>query len=201
MQPWPVTLENAFVRLRPFEPDTDGPEVHALAARAPEIFRFWSYRGAEGWVRSWIEAIRERTEEGSMIAFAVTRAGDGAFVGITSYLDPSPANRSVEVGMTCYAPEVQGTAVNPAAKRLLLAHAFEEQAAVRVQFSVDTRNQRSQAAVLKLGAKREGILRQNKIVADGYLRDTAVFSILDKEWPELRARLDARLADEPMPSG
>jgi RimJ/RimL family protein N-acetyltransferase len=197
MQPRPVSLENAFVRLRPFEPDTDGPEVHELAARAPEIFRFWSYRGAEGWVRSWIEAIRERTEDGSMIPFAVVQPASGAFIGITSYLDPSPANRSVEVGMTCYAPEAQGTPVNPAAKRLLLAHAFEGHGAVRVQFSVDTRNLRSQAAVIKLGARQEGVLRKNKIVADGYLRDTAVFSILDSEWPEVKDRLDARLAIAP----
>ncbi len=190
----PVSLENAFVRLRPFDPGLDGAELHGLAGRAAEIFRFWSYRGPDGWVDRWIEAIRERTEEGSMIPFAVADPVSGAFIGITSYLDPSPANRSVEIGMTCYAPEAQGTPVNPAAKRLLLAHAFEAHGAVRVQFSVDTRNQRSQAAVLKLGARKDGVLRQNKIVADGFIRDTAVFSILDSEWPEVKARLDARLA-------
>ncbi|MGE6698217.1 GNAT family N-acetyltransferase [Hyphomonas sp. NPDC076900] len=188
-----LTLENRFVRLRPFAAGPDGPELYALAERAPEIFRLWSHRGPGDWVGAWIEVIRRRTESGTMIPFTVTRPEDGAFLGITSFLDPSEGNKSLEVGMTCYAPEAQGTVINPACKRLLMAHAFEDWGARRVQYQVDNRNERSKAAVLKLGAKLEGVLRKHKTLPDGFVRDTAFFSILDTEWPEVKARLDARL--------
>ena len=107
--------------------------------------------------------------------------------------DPNAVNCGVEIGMTAYAPHAAGTAINPAAKRLLLAHAFGE-GALRIQFQIDTRNKRSQAAVLKLGAKQEGVLRNHRVLQDGFVRDTAFFSILDSEWPDVKARLDARLA-------
>jgi RimJ/RimL family protein N-acetyltransferase len=186
-------LGNAFVRLRSFDPEADGTELHALARRAPEIFRLWSFRGPGDWVGDWIETIGRRTREGSMVAFAVTEPGSGAFLGITSYLDPNETNKSVEIGMTCYAPEAQGTAVNPSAKRLLLGHAFEAWGARRVQFQVDERNQRSQAGVLKLGAQKEGVLRNHRTLPDGFVRNTVFFSILDREWPQVKALLDARL--------
>lgn len=189
-----ATLENAFVRLRPFEPGADGAELHALAARAPEIFRLWSHRGPGDWVSEWVSVIRRRTEDGSMIAFAVTCPSDGAFLGVTSFLDPSEANKSVEIGMTCYAPEAQGTVVNPACKRLLMGQAFDVWGARRVQYQVDNRNERSKAAVLKLGATQEGVLRNHKTLPDGFVRDTAFFSILDREWGRVKAGLDARLA-------
>jgi RimJ/RimL family protein N-acetyltransferase len=191
----PLTLENAFIRLRPFDPEADGTELHALAARAPEIFRLWSFRGPGDWVGDWVRNIRQRTDGASMIAFAVTHAQCGAFLGVTSYLDPHETNKSVEIGMTCYAPEAQGTAVNPSAKRLLLGQAFEVWGARRVQFQVDERNQRSQAGVLKLGAQREGVLRNHRTLPDGFVRNTVFFSIVDAEWPGVKAGLDGRLAE------
>lgn len=190
----PMVLENRYVRLRPFEPDADGAELRALAERAPEIFRLWYHRGPGDWVGKWVETIRARTADGSMIPFAVTRAADGAFLGCTSWLDPSEAHMSVEIGMTCYAPEAQGTAVNPSCKLLLMQHCFEVWGARRVQYQVDERNKRSQAGVLKLGAKQEGILRNHRTNHDGYVRNTVFFSIIDSEWPEVKARLEARLA-------
>ena len=189
----PVTLENEFVRLRPLDPDGDAAAMSALEARAPEIFRLWSHWGYGDWVGRWIENIRERTHNGTMIAFAVVDPASGTFLGTTSYLDPHEVNRGVEVGMTSYAPEAQGTMINPAAKRLLLAHAFDTHGALRVQFQVDERNIRSQAAVLKLGATKEGVLRNHRILQTGYVRNTVLFSILDTEWPATRDRLDARL--------
>ena len=189
----PVTLENEFVRLRPLDPDGDAAAMYALDARAPEIFKLWSLWGHGDWVGRWVEYIRERTTSGAMIAFAVVDPASGTFLGTTSYIDPSEVNRGVEVGMTCYAPEAQGTVINPAAKRLLLAHAFETHGAVRVQLQVDERNTRSQAAVLKLGAVKEGVLRNHRILQTGYVRNTVFFSILDTEWPAVRDRLDARL--------
>lgn len=189
-----LTFGNAHVRLRPFAPETDGAELYALAERAPEIFRLWSFRGPGDWVGGWLDSIRKRTEDGTMIAFAVTRPEDGAFLGITSFLDPNETNKSVEIGMTCYAPEAQGTAVNPSCKYMLMSHLFERWSARRVQYQVDNRNERSKAGVLKLGAKHEGLLRNHRTLPDGYVRDTAFFSILDREWPEVKARLEARLA-------
>jgi RimJ/RimL family protein N-acetyltransferase len=189
----PITLANAHVRLRPFDPAADGAELYALAERAPEIFRLWSHRGPGDWVGEWIDVIRKRTIDGTMIAFAVTRPVDGTFLGITSWLDPHEVNKSVEIGMTCYAPEAQGTVVNPSCKRLLMGHAFETWGARRVQYQVDERNMRSRTAVLKLGAVQEGILRNHKTVADGFVRNTVFFSILDREWPEVKAKLDVRI--------
>ena len=192
----PLTLESRFVRLRPFVPETDGGALYALAERAPDIFRLWSFRGPGDWVGGWIETIRKRTEAGTMLAFAACRPADNAFLGITSYLDPSEINKSVEIGMTCYAPEAQGTAVNPACKHLLMTHAFETWGARRVQYQVDNRNECSKAAVVKLGAVPEGVLRNHRTLPDGFVRDTAFFSILDREWPAVKARLDQRLAAE-----
>lgn len=187
-------LENQFVRLRPFSPEADGPELYALSARAPEIFSLWSHRGPGDWVGEWIDVIRLRMRDGTMIPYSVTSAANGNFLGVTSFLDPSETNKSLEVGMTCYAPEAQGTAVNPSAKRLLMGHAFEVWGARRIQYQVDNRNERSKAAVLKLGAKLEGVLRNHKTLPDGFVRDTAFFSIIDREWPDVKAGLDARLA-------
>ena len=193
MQLAPVTLADAHVRLEPFDPALYGAALRAMAEGAPEQFVLWSHRGPGDWVGLWLETIAARMAAGTMIPFSVLSPDGGEFLGITSYLDPHEVNRSVEIGMTVYAPHAAGTAINPAAKRLLLAHAFGK-GAVRVQLQVDDRNKRSQAAVLKLGAKREGILRHHRILPDGFVRDTAFFSIIDTEWPDVKARLDARLA-------
>lgn len=190
----PLVLADAFVSLRPFEPERDGHHLYRMADEFPEIFRLWSYRGDGDWVGRWIEVIRKRTRDGTMLAFCVRRARDDSFCGITSYLDPSEINRSVEIGMTCYVPGAQGSFVNPACKRLLMEHAFGNWGARRVQYQVDNRNERSKAGVLKLGARFEGILRNHRTLPDGFVRDTAFFSILDSEWPEVRTRLEIRLA-------
>jgi N-acetyltransferase len=189
----PVTLADAHVRLEPFDPALYGSALRAMADSAPEQFVLWSHRGPGDWIGLWLETIAARAASGTMIPFSVLSPDGSEFLGVTSYLDANAANRSVEIGMTVYAPKAVGTAINPAAKRLLLAQAFGE-GAVRVQFQVDDRNKRSQAAVLKLGAKREGILRNHRTLPDGFVRDTAFFSIIDTEWPDVKTRLDARLA-------
>ena len=189
----PVTLADGHVRLVPFDTGTHAGPLREMAEGAPEQFLLWSHRGPGDWIGRWLDTIADRSAAGTMVPFAVLSPDGADFLGITSYLDPSRVNRGVEIGMTAYAPHATGTAINPAAKRLLLAHAFGA-GALRVQFQVDDRNKRSQAAVLKLGARREGILRNHRVLQDGFVRDTAFFSILDSEWPEVKARLDARLA-------
>lgn len=186
-------LENRFVRLEPFEAGLEA-EVRAAVDCDPDAWDIM-VRAAygehfEGWWRSALAAMAG----GSRIAWAVRRLSDGAVVGTTSLYEIKPAYRRCEIGSTFYRPEARGGSVNPACKRLLLAHAFDA-GAVRVEIITDAVNPGSQAAIRKLGARDEGVLRKHKITWRGRIRDTAQFAILDEDWPEVRARLDARLAD------
>lgn len=113
-------------------------------------------------------------------------------VGRSCFLHIRPADRGVEIGATFLHPDVRGGAVNPEAKLLMLAHAFAS-GAMRVELITDARNLRSQAAIAKLGAVREGVLRAHKITWTGHRRDTVVFSIIEEEWPTVRAGLERRL--------
>lgn len=186
-------LENRWVRLEPFtaalegevraalDCDSDSWDVMVGAAYGPHF---------DGW---WASALKAM-EAGTRIAYAVRRLEDGAVVGTSSLYEINPPYRRCEVGSTFYRPEARGGVINPASKRLLLGHAFDA-GAVRVEIVTDAINPRSQAAILKLGAKAEGVLRKHKITFTGRPRDTAMFAILDEDWSEVRARLDARLAD------
>jgi RimJ/RimL family protein N-acetyltransferase len=150
----------------------------------------------------WVERIGSNLREAATgvrrpLVILAQRAGEegpGEVAGTTGYLDIQPENRAVEIGATMLSPKWQRTFVNTACKRMLLGYAFEVAGAVRVQFKVDTRNERSQRAVLRLGAQHEGVLRRNRVCHDGYIRDTAVFSVLDGEWPGVKARLTGLLA-------
>jgi N-acetyltransferase len=184
-------LEGRFARLEPLAPalkdevraavDCD-PDVWAIMPENPMGARF------EAWWATVLNAARDQR-----ITYAIRRKSDGRVVGISSYLGASVSQRGVEIGGTFLHPDARSGAVNPQAKLLLLAHAFAC-GALRVAFRVDTRNARSQAAVAKLGAVREGVLRQDRVTWTGYVRDTVVFSVLDREWPEVKARLEKRLA-------
>lgn len=185
-------LENRWVRLEPFEAaladevraaldcDSDAWDIMVGAAYGPHF---------DGW---WASALKAMAA-GTRIAYAVRRRDDGAVVGTSSLYEINPPYRRCEIGSTFYRPEARGGAVNPACKRLLLGHAFDA-GAVRVEIITDAINPRSQAAILKLGAKAEGVLRKHKITWTGRPRDTAMFAVLDDDWPEVRDRLDARLA-------
>jgi RimJ/RimL family protein N-acetyltransferase len=141
---------------------------------------------------SWFdEALGERGT-GRRTPFAV-RLADGRLVGSSSYLDIAPAHRRVEIGATWYHPDAWGTAVNPECKLLLLAHAFDAMQVSRVALVTDALNLRSQAAIAKLGALREGVLRSDRITQGGRVRDSVIFSILAPEWPAVRTRLEQRL--------
>jgi RimJ/RimL family protein N-acetyltransferase len=146
----------------------------------------------DGWFD---EALRERAA-GRRRPFAV-RLADGRLVGSSSYLDVTPAHRRLEIGATWYHPTVWGTAVNPECKLLLLTHAFEVLQVNRVALVTDALNLRSQAAIAKLGAVREGVLRADRITQAGRVRDSVVFSIVAAEWPTVRQGLQRRLAGFP----
>src|SRR3977135_4077599 len=127
------------------------------------------------------------------LPYAIRRLSDDRVVGTSTYFMAKATHGGVEIGATFLRPDVRASSVNPEAKILMLTHAFDS-GAVRVQFKVDMRNERSQAAVAKLGAVKEGILRRDTRTWTGHIRDTVVFSILDSEWPTVKLRLEQRLA-------
>jgi RimJ/RimL family protein N-acetyltransferase len=131
---------------------------------------------------------------GRQFPFAVRRLADQAVVGSTSYLDAVPRHRRVEIGSTWYTPDVWGTQVNPECKLLLLAHAFEVLGMNRVALCTDALNARSQAAIEKLGAVKEGVLRSHMVTQGGRVRDSVLYSIVLGDWPGMKARLLARLS-------
>jgi N-acetyltransferase len=190
----PVTLRGRYVDLVPLAPEhADGLTA---AGRDPEI---WPYllltrpRGDEG-MRGVIERRIRVRESGVDMPFTVVRKADGVPIGMTCYLDIDRENRNVEVGGTWYDSRYWRTPINSDAKRQILGHAFEVEGVVRVQLKTDLRNVRSQVAIERLGAVREGVLRQNRALPEGGYRDSVYYSILANEWPEVRTRLDRALA-------
>lgn len=141
----------------------------------------------------WIATRVANAADGKWIPFVIVIAASGEIAGTTSYLEVQEENRALEIGATIVSPKWQRTFVNTECKLTLMEHAFEKLpggGAVRVQFKVDTRNERSLLAVERLGAVREGTLRKNRICHDGYIRDTAVFSIVAAEWAGVKGRLE-----------
>lgn len=184
-------LESRFVRLEPIElRHREGLRVacDADAAIWRELYPV-SWAG-EHFAPQWARLMADLAT-GLTIAYAVVV--DTEVVGLTTFYAIDPANAVVEIGSTYYRPDKRGGATNPAAKRLMMAAAFEA-GARRVVYRVDALNARSRAAVLKLGAVEEALLRQDRLTWTGRIRDTVLFSILADEWPAVRDRLDARLA-------
>jgi RimJ/RimL family protein N-acetyltransferase len=179
------------VALEPIE-DRHREPLRAAANADPDIWPLYPYSMADPHFDTFWAGLRAAQATGARSPFAVCL--DGECVGISCYLNIDAAQDSCDIGGTYYRPDARGGLVNPAAKLLLLDHAFES-GARRVAFKVDAINARSRAAVLKLGAVQEGILRQDRIVWTGRLRDTVVFSVLREEWPGVKAGLRKRLAE------
>lgn len=204
--PRPVVLEGRFVRLEPLAPGHAGALF--TASQDEEIWRwlplpmFPSVAAVEAWID---DALREQAA-GAAVAFATVRRGDGQVVGSTRFLDIRRPHRTVEIGWTWLAREAQRTPVNTEAKFLMLQHAFEQLGAVRVQLKTDERNEKSRRAIARLGAVFEGILRNYQTRAhDGYVRNTAMYSLTAAEWPAAKAALAASALrdalDTPPPTG
>ncbi|MEM8702278.1 MAG: GNAT family protein [Pseudomonadota bacterium] len=134
-------------------------------------------------------------EAGSMLPFAVLTP-DGTAVGMTTYMNIDAVHKRVEIGSTWYRKSVQRTCLNSECKRMLLAHAFEDLDCIAVEFRTHFMNRQSRAAIERLGAKLDGILRSHQRASDGSLRDTAVYSILAHEWPAVRTGLDYKLSQQ-----
>lgn len=140
-----------------------------------------------------IKAAVEERKRGTQFPFVVVDNESGKIIGSSRYLDLSESHKSLEIGWTWYHPDYWRTRVNTETKFLMLQHAFEVKNMNRVQFNTDSRNIRSQTAIARLGAKKEGVLRKHRIIADGYVRDTVVFSIIKEEWPMVKSLLQDKL--------
>lgn len=191
MEITPVTLKGNLIRLEPLSL-AHVPQLAAVGCE-PEIWRFMLYGEMknEADMRGWVEDLLRRQQQGTDLPFAVIFLQGGQAIGATRYLNILPEHRSLEIGGTWYGLAYQRTGVNTEAKYLLLRHAFEELGCIRVQFKTDLRNVRSQQAIERLGAVREGVLRKHMILPDGYVRDSVFYSILDDEWPTVKAHLEA----------
>jgi RimJ/RimL family protein N-acetyltransferase len=193
IDPRPLTLEGEVVRLSPI--DERHTDALFAAGADPEIWRHmttppWRQReDAAGYVAE----ARRAMAAGEEIVFAIESRRLDTAIGSTRYLDLRRADRALEIGATWIAPAFQRSAVNTESKLLLLTHAFEALGAWRVQLKCDARNLRSQRAIERLGAQREGVLRRHKLLPDGFVRDTVYYSILDHEWPAVKARLEGFL--------
>ncbi len=189
-----MTLEGAHVRLEPIaQKHTDDL---LIAAQFPEIWEFFipaPIHTHEQMV-AWIDKQIAQTQAGTQIFFAIIRHVDNRVVGVTSYMNISHVDRMLEIGGTWLTPAVWRTAINTECKYLLLRHAFETLGCLRVQLKTDARNVRSQRAIARLGAVREGVLRKYQARYNGYQRDTVMFSIIDTEWQAVKARLEDMLA-------
>lgn len=193
MNPIPVTLEGIFVRLEPLA--ARHAEVLFPAARTHEIWEFLPFGPFDSLAEmsEWVGRCIEQVEAGQRVWFTIFRRSDGRAVGMSSYMDIHPRDRGLEVGGTWLSPDVWRTPVNTESKYLMLRHAFEELGCLRIQLKTDARNVRSQRAIERLGALKEGVLRKHMIVKNGFVRDSIVYSIVDTDWPAVRQNLERLL--------
>ena len=203
----PVTLEGRVVRLEPLAPGHMKPLL-AAASGPRDTYGFTSVPANEAEIEAWAKTAFADRDGDRAMPFATVQRATGRVVGATRFGNiefwpwppGNPHQRGehlpdvVEIGWTWLAADAQRTAVNTEAKLLMLTHAFETWRVHAVRLQTDSRNERSRNAIMRIGAKFDGVVRVSRVASDGIIRDTAVFSITEAEWPEARARLQARLA-------
>jgi RimJ/RimL family protein N-acetyltransferase len=189
----PITLEGQHVRLEPLSMAHAEPLI--VAAGDGELWNstFTIVPSRDG-MAEYLEAALAAQASGTELPFVIIRKSSGEVVGTTRFYDIHPQDRNAAIGYTWIAASAQRTPVNTEAKLLLLTHAFERWQTIRVEFITDVLNQQSRAAILRLGAKEEGVLRNHLIMPGGRIRDSVCFSIIEAEWPEVKTRLEAKLA-------
>jgi len=188
----PVVLEGRHVRLEPME--AAHAQELAQAVRDGELWKLWytSVPRPET-IDEHVTLMLKRREQRTFLPFVVRLRETGEVVGQTTFCNVDHDNRRVEIGYTWYSQRVQRTAVNTEAKYLLLGHAFDAWQCIAVEFRTNWFNERSRAAIARLGAKQDGVLRNHQRLPDGSFRDTVVFSIIQSEWPAVKNNLDYRL--------
>jgi RimJ/RimL family protein N-acetyltransferase len=189
----PVVLEGRLVRLEPLCMD----HLPALAevAFAPAIWQWMPMHvTSEPALRLWMEQALDHAAAGRALPWVTWNKAIGRIIGATRYMEIDARNRGLEIGGTWLAPAYQRSGINVEAKYLQLSHAFEELGAVRVSFKTHHNNLQSQTAIAALGAKPEGVFRNHMIMPDGSFRHSVWYSIVQEEWPELKAGLEGRMA-------
>lgn len=194
MQISPLELTGKHVSLEPLSEEHESGLI--AAASDGELWNLWftSVPKPEN-TKAHIATALAELKNSQSLPFVVRTKSDKKIVGTTRYCNIDQANRRLEIGYTWYAKSVQRTAVNTETKYLLLKHAFEELNCIAVEFRTHIENTRSRNAIMRLGAKQDGVLRQHKILTDGSYRDTVVFSILDSEWDSVSEYLRSRLVN------
>jgi RimJ/RimL family protein N-acetyltransferase len=193
-----VVLQGTHVRLEPLSHDHFDDFVEV--ALDPEIWRWTTERAlSPEELRAWIDRALAMRDTGTAMPFATVALPYGKAIGGTRFATYSPTDRRVEIGWTWIGRDWQRTAVNTEAKYLMLRHAFETLDCIRVELRTDVHNDRSRAAILRIGAKEEGILRKHSTTTSGRVRDTIYYSIVDDEWPSVKAGLETRLSDVTAP--
>jgi N-acetyltransferase len=189
----PVVLEGRLVRLEPMRRG----HLPALAevALAPEIWRWTRTRvTSEADLRTWMEEALEQAAAGKALPWVTRSVDSRKIIGSTRYMDIDVRNRGLEIGGTWIAPAWQHSGINVEAKYLQLRHAFEVLGAIRVSFKTHHKNSQSQTAIAALGAQPEGVFRNHMITPDGSYRHSVWFSIIEEEWPDVKANLESRMA-------
>ena len=183
-------LSNQWVTLEPLSLE----HSESLAAYVGDLSELWylDHIPTPDGVPAYIEAYLADQERGERAPWAIVDPA-GSAIGVTTFLHPDPANRSIEIGSTWITKDAHGAPFNKAAKLFMLQRAFEDLGCLRVEIRTHFMNRQSRAAIESLGAKLDGVLRRHKILKSGLVRDTCVYSILDTEWPEVKTSLEARL--------
>jgi RimJ/RimL family protein N-acetyltransferase len=193
MQPLVTPLRGSIVALEPLAPSH--ADALWVAAQSPEIWTWITHVGdSREAFDKWFDDALSATADGREGVFATRDAGTGTPIGSTRFMAVRPADRVVEIGWTWLAPSAWGTGANVEAKLLMLGHAFETLDCQRVEFKTDARNERSRAALAALPARFEGILRKHMLVPGIGVRDSAYYSVIDDEWPRVRANLEERVS-------
>lgn len=189
----PITLTGRVIDLVPMT-EAHVPAL-AYAGRDPDIWRWMVYGDVttQDRMRWFVQELLRREAKGTDLCFTIVYRETGRAIGCTRFMDIHRHDRWLEIGGTWVDPEFRRTAVNTESKYLLLRHAFEVYRCMRVQLKTDMRNTRSARAIERLGAVKEGVLRKHMVLPDGHIRDTIMYSIIDDEWPAVKARLEGFL--------
>lgn len=193
MWPDPITLSGPLARLEPLS--QDHAQDLSQASAENELHTLWyTAVPAPQAVPTEIERRLGLQAQGTMLPFAICQTDGGRAVGMTTYMNIDAVHKRVEIGSTWYAPSVQRTGLNTQVKTLLLTHAFEALGCIAVEFRTHRLNRQSRAAIERLGAQLDGILRAHMVMPNGTLRDTAVYSITASDWPGVKAHLAGLVA-------
>jgi RimJ/RimL family protein N-acetyltransferase len=188
-------LQGRFIRLEPYT-DALKPEVGAALDCDGPAWDLFAMSGQGTHFEAWWHNLTTAMHAGTWLAYAIRDLATGQMVGTSSFLNIKPERQSAEIGATFLHPSARAGYVNPEAKLLMLQHAFDS-GARRIELLTDLRNLRSQAAIAKLGAVREGVLRRDRITWTGHIRDSVIYSVTDLDWPAVRERLVQRLVSIP----